>query len=72
MQSLDSFVEGELRKSRLPTREAKCEVAYSLEIGISTLYLWLKSGNYYVEELGPGIGGDDYALVIWKQEKLLT
>ena len=72
MQSLDSFVEQELGKINRPPLEAKKEIAFSLEIGISTLYLWLKSGNYYVEDLGPGIGGDDYALIVWKQEKLLT
>ncbi len=72
MQSLKSFVDDELKKINRPTREAKEEVAFALEIGLSTLYLWLKSGNYYVDDLGPGPGGDDCALVVWKQEKILT
>ena len=72
MQSLHSFVEQESSKMTASPLEAKKDIAFILEISISTLYLWLKSGNYYIEDLGASIAGDDGALVIWKQEKLLT
>ena len=69
---LSAYVESEAAKSNLPLREIKEQIAFHLEVGISTLYLWLKSGNYYVENIEASMGGDDSALVIWKMEKLLT
>jgi hypothetical protein len=69
---LHAYVEGEAAKSSLPLREVKAEIAFSLEIGVSTLYLWLKSGNYYIEHIESSMGGDDSALIVWKMEKLLT
>ena len=69
--SLKSFVEDEESKiSRSPV-EAKKEIAFNLGISISTLYAWLRSGNYYVEYIEASECGDDSALTIWKEEKLV-
>jgi len=72
MQDLNSFVEQESSKMSVAPLEAKKDIAFSLEISISTLYLWLKSGNYYIEEIRAGMSGDDSCLIVWKQEKFLT
>jgi len=72
MTPLSSFVADEVSKSTLPLREVKSEIAHCLEIGVSTLYLWLKSGDYYVEHIGASQAGDDSALTVWKMEKFLT
>ena len=48
-----------------PPRQQKEEVASMLNVGISTIYRWLKSGNVYIEDLGSSECGDDHAIVIW-------
>jgi len=70
MISLKEHVKNEAKISGLPPREAKEDVANCLDIGISTLYLWLKSGKYYVESSTALQAGD--TLTVWKLEKNVT
>lgn len=72
MITLASFVNDEVSKSTFPIREVKAVIADELEIGISTLYSWLKSGNYYIEYIEASQAGDDSAFTVWKMEKFLT
>ncbi len=71
MITLRMYVDSETKVSGLQAKEVKEEIAEVLQIGISTLYLWLKSGNYYIEELGATIAGDDNGIIVWKMEKTL-
>ena len=72
MMSLSQFVSSEISYSTAPLRDAKEDIAHTLGIGISTLYLWLKSGNYYIGHIESSQAGDDSALTVWKMEKILT
>lgn len=55
--------------SNEPTLKQKDEAAFILDVGIATIYRWLKSGNVYIEDLGSDDCGG--ALMVWKMEKLV-
>jgi len=63
---LSKWVESQYKSyPNTPPRQQKEEIASILNVGISTIYRWLKSGNVYIEDLGSSVCGDDQAIVIW-------
>lgn len=52
-------------------KERKDEAAQTLNVGVATIYRWLKAGNVFIEETGPSMSGDDHGVVVWKMEKEL-
>ena len=51
--------------------EQKEEAAAILEVGVATVYRWIKSGNVFLEETGPSMSGDDGCILIWEMKKLV-
>lgn len=51
----------------VPSVEQKEEAAFILNVGVATIYRWLKSGDVYIEDLGSDDCGG--SLMIWKKEK---
>ena len=49
--------------------EQKEEAAETLNIGLATLYRWLKAGSVYIQQVSTTDCGDDSRLVVWKMEK---
>lgn len=65
--SLKSWVDGINGKPKEQKEEAAC----ILEIGVATVYRWIKAGNVFLEVSGPSMSGDDGAILIWEIKKLV-
>lgn len=69
---LSSWIEQQYKSyPSYSAKERKEETAITLNVGVATIYRWLKAGNVFIEELGPSIAGDDYGVTVWKLEKTL-
>ena len=66
--SLKSWTDG---MSGTP-KQQKEEAASILEIGVATIYRWIKEGNVFLEESGPSMSGDDGCILIWEMKKLVS
>lgn len=66
--SLKSWIEKNC-DSRLSPVKQKEEASHLLEVGVATIYRWLKSGNVFIEETGTDINGEGGPVFIWKMEK---
>lgn len=53
------------------TIKQKDEAAFLLDVGIATIYRWLKAGNVFIEETGVDISGEGGPLYVWKMEKVV-
>ena len=50
-------------------REQKEEAACILEVGVATIYRWIK---VFLEISGPSISGDDGCILIWEMKKTVS
>lgn len=69
--SLKDWIEGQNRSYDKPPVQQKEEAAHLLDVGVATIYRWLKAGNVYIEETDADHSGEGGPLFVWKMEKMV-
>ncbi|CAL9957171.1 hypothetical protein VPH219E481_0024 [Vibrio phage 219E48-1] len=69
--TLKSWIDQQYKSYDTPPVQQKEEVAFELNVGVATIYRWLKAGNVYIQELGPDASGENGPVFIWKMEKVV-
>jgi|TARA_R110000851_G_scaffold314816_1_gene477019 hypothetical protein len=53
-------------------KEQKEEASLILQVGVATIYRWIKKGDVFLEDSGTCSDGEDRAIIIWEMKKLVN
>jgi hypothetical protein len=69
---LDGWISNQYKSYPSMTEvDKKTDAASILNCSVSTLYKWIASGNVFIQEFCPDIGGDGGGVVVWRHGKFI-